>query len=213
MCGSTLPRAWTSRCAISSLTRSTLSKIVGTITMVRASAGTDTQLEPRQPPRRDQVTDDPLHDLDRQLARRHGRQQRDPGEHRASPAVLVGHRQGHRDQRGGAQRNRAEIAGCRVAEEEAPDAPQQPRAPADALLERLTAAADQVVADVRAALGRGLLGHLSRAFDALQREHAAGRHLSVRRSPRPPGGSDRGSGSPSGHRRRPDRAAAPARRG
>ncbi len=42
MLASTLPRAWTSRWAISSLTRSTLSKIVGTITMVRASAGTDT---------------------------------------------------------------------------------------------------------------------------------------------------------------------------
>ena len=40
MCGSRFPRAWTSRCAISSSTLCTLSSSVGTITMVRAEAGT-----------------------------------------------------------------------------------------------------------------------------------------------------------------------------
>ena len=77
MCGSRLPSACTSRCASSSATRSTLSRIVGTITIVRADAGTRVELEARQPARRDQLADDPLQDLDRQLAGRHQRQQRD----------------------------------------------------------------------------------------------------------------------------------------
>ena len=60
-----------------SATRSTLSRIVGTITIVRADVGHAIELEPRQPPRRDQLADHPLHDLNGQLAGRHQRQQRD----------------------------------------------------------------------------------------------------------------------------------------
>ena len=171
------------------------------------------QFEPRQPPRRDQIADDPLHDLDRQLARRHGRQQRDPGQHRAAPAMLVGDGQGHGDQRAGAEDDRAEVAGRRVLEEQAADPDR--------------AAGDSSRCPVRRPDGRGRSGSSRRGRLARSRNArppdarvrrssapgAAARHRSVRQSPRPPDGSDRGSGSPSGRRRRPGRVAAPARPG
>ena len=87
MCGSRLPSACTSRCATSSSTRSTLSSIVGTMTIVRADAGTWSQLDARQPARRNQVADDPLHDLNHQLARGHEREQRHRHERRPVPAA------------------------------------------------------------------------------------------------------------------------------
>ena len=42
------------------------------------------ELEPRQPPRRDQLADDPLQNLDGELARGNEREQRDEGQRRAA---------------------------------------------------------------------------------------------------------------------------------
>ncbi len=156
MFGSTLPRAWTSRWAISSC--DALDAVEDRRhDHHRAGVGRDGhQFEPRQPPWRDQIADDPLHDLDRQLAGRHGREQRDPGQHRAPPAMLVGARSGPR--RPGP---RCRARSCRGSRSRVPEEQAADRRPSSAGLQPmpcsngLTAAADQVVADVGAALGRG----------------------------------------------------------
>ena len=55
MCGSRLPSACTSMCATSSRARSTLSRIVGMITIVRADSGMQDEVEPGQAPRRNEA--------------------------------------------------------------------------------------------------------------------------------------------------------------
>ena len=98
------------------------------------------------------------------------RQQRDPDEQRAAPAVRVQHRRRATATSAAVPSAiAAEIARRRVAKKRRRIAASAPGAPADAVLELLAAAADQVVADVRAARVGRLHGHLPRPLDALQR--------------------------------------------
>jgi len=116
-----------------------------------------------------------LQDLDRQLARGHHRQQGDRDKGQTPPSVQVGVIHCREDKRQGASGDGAEIAGGGIPEEEPVHSNSRAGHPADALLELAAAAADQVVADVRATgIGRSL-GNLTCALDALPR-HA---HLAI----------------------------------
>ena len=159
------------------------------------------QLEPRQPARRNQVGDDPLHDLNRQLAGRDHQHERGPQQRPATTTVPGGIRQRRRDEHGGAQADRAQVARRRVPETQATHLQAQARAPADALLELPPPAADQVVADVSAPLRRRPLRDLPRPLDGLEGHSELGLARPDRPSLRPHGGTGRGSGSPSGRTR------------
>ena len=110
----------------------------------------------------------PLKNLDGELARRHDRQQRDERQQRPVPAVRVGVGEGAGNERGVptaivprypavAWRKDARRRRCR-------ESGLQPIA----LFELTAAFADQVVADVRFARLRGPFRDLPGAFDALQ---------------------------------------------
>jgi hypothetical protein len=131
--------------------------------------GYGAQFEARQTPRRNQPADQALQNLDGQFARRDDRDERDGHQRPVSPAVRVGEGQGRGDEPGGAQPNRAEVAKRRVGEEPSRQVDFQFRVPADALFELTPPAADEEVADVRAPIGRGLLGDLPCALDGFQR--------------------------------------------
>lgn len=133
------------------------------------------EIEPREAARRHEAGDQPLKKLNRQLARRHDRQQNDDHQHRPLPAASVSVGDGRRDHRRRAHSDRAQVARRRVPEGCAPEADRDSRLPSDAVFERPPAGADQVVADVRFARLRRPFRDLPCAFDAFQR-HA---HLPV----------------------------------
>ena len=146
--------------------------IVGTITIVRADVGDATEVEPRQPPRRDEAADQPLQNLDRQLARRHDRQQR-------RRAISIGHvpavrvRVGERRPRRARRCRRRSCRGTRPWRAEERAAQTRPPSPGSQPMpcSNCTAAfANQVIADVRVASLRRPLGDLPGALDALQRD-------------------------------------------
>ena len=132
--------------------------------------GHGVELDTRQPARRDQIADQPLQQLDDQLAGRHRHEERDQHERRAAPPLPPGVREGGPDEQGGARRNRAEIARRGPGEEEASQLLLDVGAPRDAALELPPSGPDEVIADVRGArVGRAHVD-LPCALDALQRE-------------------------------------------
>ena len=130
---------------------STLSRIVGTITIVRAASRHAVEVEPRQPPRRDQPRDEPLHDLDGQLARRHQRQQRHQHAASAPSPAVTRRRSRPRRRRGAASPARwcRGSPGVAWRKSESPDSQRRSRASTRCpRSNRPAAAANQVVADV-----------------------------------------------------------------
>jgi hypothetical protein len=75
------------------------------------------EIEPRKASRRHQAGDQPLHNLDRQLTRRHQRQENDDTECGPLGSVCATVGDGRCDENCGQQANRAEVLWRRVAEE------------------------------------------------------------------------------------------------
>ena len=132
--------------------------------------GHGAQFEASQAPRWNQAADQALQNVSGQLTRRDDRDERDDGQRPASPAVPVGECQCRGDERRGAHRNRAEVAGRRVGKKPPPQVDRQFRVPADAFFELTPPAADEEVPDVRAPVARCLLGHLACALDGFERD-------------------------------------------
>ncbi len=110
------------------------------------------ELQARQPSRRDQLADYTLQDLDGQFTGRHDREQGHQHQRGTAPAVGVRVHDRRADEQPCPERDGAEIDGRRTAEEEPTHTFARMGAPRDALLECQTAAADQVIPDVRAAV-------------------------------------------------------------
>ncbi len=127
------------------------------------------EIEPRQPSRGNEVVDDPLQNLDGQLARGHEREERHSRKHRALPTVLVGIEDGRQHQKPGPGRNGTEIDGRRVGEKPPSKPRLETRLPPNAFLEGASPAANQVITDVPGPRLGGLFGSPSRPFDALER--------------------------------------------
>ena len=143
------------------------------------------EVETRQAARWDQPGDRPLEDLDGEFGGGHHSQQRDDDQQRSAPAVQHAVRNRCRKEQRRSGEDRAKVCGRCVLEEEAPNTLPRVRDPGDALLERATPSADQVIPDMRGPRIWRLLGNLPRAFNALPREAELVRRLSVPRALRP----------------------------
>ena len=171
------------------------------------------EIETRQAPRWDQAGDRPLEDLDGEFGGRHHSKQRDHDQQRPAPPVPHAVRHRCRKQQCRSDEDRTQVYRRGVLEEEAPDTLPRIRDPGDALLERATPSADQVITDVRGPRIWRLLGNLPRAFNTLPGEAELSVACRFRelfdRVPISVAASEIHARCT----RRPDLAAAPARRG
>ena len=216
MCGSRLPRASTSRCSTSSLDLGHAGEQRGhDHHRPRVRGNPVRELEAGEPPRRGQARGQPLHEGDGQVAGGQEQQQRDHHLHPARRALpsRVGHAGPEPAARSGARwsRGRRPVAWPKT-KRRTPLA--QPRPVGDVRLQVPAALPDEVVADV----GGAVPGARRSPRPGARSPPRAGRRApGPRRSdPRalpPPGGSGRGSGSPSPRNGPRDPAGARAPRG
>ena len=127
------------------------------------------EVETRQSARRGEADARALDDRDRDVARRQQQQQRHPGERPGRGAVELRVGEAAAEQEGGHERDRPQVGGGGMGEDEAPRPALGPGPIREVGLEIRAALADEVVAHVdRAPRGVALLG-LARALDGSQR--------------------------------------------
>ncbi len=128
------------------------------------------EVESRKAPGRNEGSDDPLQDLNREFAGRHDREQRQHQEPCGARPLEVRVDQRGRDQQHRPGRDGPEIPGCPIPEEPAARTLAEARRPLEVDLELPAPSSDQVVPDVRGACLRRLVGREPGSLHRPQRD-------------------------------------------